>query len=142
MSKRYIQIQETLYCGIDVSAKSLAVAILRVGQPVEQTNFPNNAKGHNALIVWLRKAKSQAFQLVPHCCGFVAQQIVLNKLRGSRDVDFVFGRFYQDSACRQFRFCGFEHVCPIICDMRHKSYFISWYSSAWKFWGNHDLVRR
>jgi hypothetical protein len=58
-------IQETLYCAIGVSAKSLAVAILRVGQPVGQTNFPNNAKGHKALIVWLRKAKSQAFQLAP-----------------------------------------------------------------------------
>ena len=27
MSKRSIQIQEALYCGIDVSAKSLAVAV-------------------------------------------------------------------------------------------------------------------
>jgi hypothetical protein len=31
MSKRSIQTQETLYCGIDVSAKSLAVAIQRRG---------------------------------------------------------------------------------------------------------------
>ena len=56
MSKRSIQIQETLYCGIDVSAKSLTVAIQRVGQPVEQTSFPNNPNGHKALIGWLRKA--------------------------------------------------------------------------------------
>ena len=55
MSKRSIQIQETLYCGIDVSAKSLTVAIQRVGQPVEQTSFPNNPNGHKALIVWLRQ---------------------------------------------------------------------------------------
>jgi hypothetical protein len=34
MSKRSIQIQETMYCGIDVSAKSLTVATQRVGQPV------------------------------------------------------------------------------------------------------------
>jgi transposase len=58
MSKRSIQIQETLYCGIDVSAKSLAVAIQHVGQPVEQRSFPNDLNGHRALIVWLRKAKS------------------------------------------------------------------------------------
>ncbi len=57
MSKRSIQIQETLYCGIDVSAKSLTMAIQRVGQPVEQRSFPNNPNGHRALIVWLRKAK-------------------------------------------------------------------------------------
>jgi transposase len=58
MSKRSIEIQETLYCGIDVSAKSLTVAIQRAGQPIEQRSFPNNPNGHRALIVWLRKAKS------------------------------------------------------------------------------------
>jgi transposase len=58
MSKRSIQIQETLYCGIDVSAKRLTVAIRRVDQPVGQTSFPNNPNGHKALIVWLRKVKS------------------------------------------------------------------------------------
>jgi transposase len=35
------------------------VAIQRVHQPVEQRSFPNNPIGHKALIVWLRKAKSQ-----------------------------------------------------------------------------------
>jgi hypothetical protein len=54
MSKRSTQIQETLYCGIDVSAKSLTVAIQSVGQPVEQRSFSNNPNGHRALIVWLR----------------------------------------------------------------------------------------
>jgi transposase len=56
MSKR--SIQETTYCGIDVSAKSLTVAIQREHQQVEQRSFPNNPIGHKALIVWLRKAKS------------------------------------------------------------------------------------
>jgi hypothetical protein len=42
MSKRSIQIQETLHCGIDVSAKSLNVAIQRVGRPAEQSSFPNS----------------------------------------------------------------------------------------------------
>ncbi len=36
MGKRSIQVQETIYCGIDVSAKSLSVAIQGVHQPVEQ----------------------------------------------------------------------------------------------------------
>jgi transposase len=58
MSQRSLQVQETMYGGIDVSAKSLAVAIQRVRQPVEQKSFPNNPNGHRALIVWLRKAKS------------------------------------------------------------------------------------
>lgn len=47
-----------MYCGIDVSAKSLTVAIQRVHQPVEQRSFPNTTVGHKARIVWLRKAKS------------------------------------------------------------------------------------
>ncbi|MBB5319292.1 transposase [Tunturiibacter empetritectus] len=59
MSKRSILVQETMYCGIDVSAKSLIVVIQRGHQRVEQKNFPNNSNGHKALIVWLRKAKSQ-----------------------------------------------------------------------------------
>lgn len=58
MSKRSLQVQQTMYCGIDVSAKSLTVAIQRMRQPVEQRSFPNNPIGHKALIVWLRKAKS------------------------------------------------------------------------------------
>jgi transposase len=58
MNKRSIQIQETLYCGIDVSAKTLTVAIQRVGKPIEQNSFTNNQIGHRALIVWLLKAKS------------------------------------------------------------------------------------
>ena len=58
MSKRSIHVQEIRYCGIDVSAKNLIVAIQRVHQPVEQRSFPNTSVGHRALIVWLRKAKS------------------------------------------------------------------------------------
>jgi transposase len=58
MSKRSIQVQETMYCGIDVSAKSLTVAIQQVQRPVEQRSFPNTSVGHKALLVWLRKTKS------------------------------------------------------------------------------------
>jgi hypothetical protein len=66
MSKRSILVQETIYCGIDVSAKSLTVAIQRVHQPVEQRSFPNAFVGHKALIVWLRKAKSTVS--IPFSC--------------------------------------------------------------------------
>ena len=58
MSKRSIQVLETIYCGIDVSAKSLTVAMQRVHQPVEQSSFPNTSVAHKALIVWLRKVRS------------------------------------------------------------------------------------
>ncbi len=58
MRKRSIHVQETVYCGIDVSAKSLTVAIKPMHRPVEQKIFPNNPIGHGALIAWLRKAKS------------------------------------------------------------------------------------
>lgn len=54
MSKRSSQTRETLYCGIDVSARSLTVAIQGLGHPVDQRSFPNNRNGHSALIVWLR----------------------------------------------------------------------------------------
>jgi hypothetical protein len=36
MTKQCIYVQETLNCGIDVSTKSLTVAIQRVRQPVER----------------------------------------------------------------------------------------------------------
>jgi transposase len=41
MSKIHL-IQGTQYCRIDINAKSLIVAIQRVGRPVEQRNFSNN----------------------------------------------------------------------------------------------------
>lgn len=57
MSKRSMQVEETMYCGIDVSARSLTAAMQRLNLPVEQRSFPNTSVGHKALIVWLRKAK-------------------------------------------------------------------------------------
>lgn len=41
------------YCGIDVSASSLAVAIQWQDQAVQQREFVNDARGHKALIAWL-----------------------------------------------------------------------------------------
>ncbi len=45
-----------LYCGIDVSAETLAVAVQPEGSAgFEQREFANSAAGHRQLIVWLRK---------------------------------------------------------------------------------------
>lgn len=48
----------------------------------------------------------EAFRLARHCCSFVAQQIHLDKVRGVPDIALQNGRYYQDYAGRQFRFCG------------------------------------
>jgi transposase len=50
--------QASVFCGIDVSRESLAVAVLRPDHPIEQREFANSASGHKALITWLSKSKS------------------------------------------------------------------------------------
>jgi len=57
MGNRSVATKATQYCGIDVSAASLAVAIICEGYPTEQRNFPNDTGGHKSLIAWLRKHK-------------------------------------------------------------------------------------
>ena len=47
--------QAMLYCGIDVSAASLAVALQPLEGAVEQREFDNTTAGHRALISWLVK---------------------------------------------------------------------------------------
>ena len=59
MSKRPTIVGETLFCGIDVSAKSLTVAIQEKNCPLEQRTFANTASGHKSLIAWLHKWKMQ-----------------------------------------------------------------------------------
>jgi len=51
--------QTTVFCGIDVSAATLAVAVIEADQPLQQREFANRASGHKALIGWLHKRKSQ-----------------------------------------------------------------------------------
>lgn len=58
MGKQSTLIDETLFCGIDVSAKSLTVAVQRK-HVVEQRTFVNSASGHKALISWLQKWKTR-----------------------------------------------------------------------------------
>jgi transposase len=52
--------QARVFCGIDVSRESLAVAVLTPDQPIEQREFANSASGHKALIAWLGKMKALA----------------------------------------------------------------------------------
>jgi hypothetical protein len=58
MSKQSTVVPEKLFCGVDVIAISLAVAIQREEKLIEERDFPNNASGHKLLIAWLRKRKA------------------------------------------------------------------------------------
>jgi transposase len=45
----------TIFCGIDVSARSLSVALIEQDPAVCQREFSNSASGHKALVAWLGK---------------------------------------------------------------------------------------
>jgi transposase len=60
MSKQVHSEQGMVFCGIDVSAATLAVAADRGDQRFEERVFENDARGHKALIGWLRKGKAPA----------------------------------------------------------------------------------
>ena len=45
----------TVFCGIDVSARSLSVALIEPDRSVTQREFANSASGHKALVNWLVK---------------------------------------------------------------------------------------
>jgi transposase len=45
----------TVFCGIDVSARSLSVALIDRDHAVSQREFANSASGHKALLAWLGK---------------------------------------------------------------------------------------
>ena len=47
--------QWTVFCGIDVSAATLDVALIEGDQPLQQRQFSNRASGHKALLGWLGK---------------------------------------------------------------------------------------
>lgn len=55
MKNRPIAIETTVFCGIDVSAATLAVAVIEHDQLVHQREFANRPSGHQELIVWLGK---------------------------------------------------------------------------------------
>lgn len=49
----------TVFCGIDVSARSLSVALIEQDHSISQREFANNASGHRALLGWLGKLKAK-----------------------------------------------------------------------------------
>lgn len=51
--------QASVFCGIDVSAETLAVAVIELNQPLQQREFANTAGGHKALLAWLGKNRVQ-----------------------------------------------------------------------------------
>lgn len=55
MSKQVVRVSSLLYCGIDVSAADLAVAVLLEGRPPRRKSFANHEAGHRLLIAWLGK---------------------------------------------------------------------------------------
>jgi transposase len=59
MSKPIQPIQAMVFCGIDVSAASLAVAVQQEDQRFEERVFDNSGGGHKALIGWLHKLKAR-----------------------------------------------------------------------------------
>src|SRR5580693_7633554 len=52
--KQSVPSQATVFCGIDVSAATLAVAVQQQKGMV-QREFPNSAAGHKQLVAWLGK---------------------------------------------------------------------------------------
>jgi len=52
--------QRIAFCGVDVSAATLAVALQQQDQPLQQHEFANTVAGHQALIAWLGKHGSTA----------------------------------------------------------------------------------
>jgi transposase len=55
MNKVFPASSSTVFCGIDVSARSLSVALIRPDGSVSQREFANSASGHKALLGWLGK---------------------------------------------------------------------------------------
>lgn len=59
MSKWICPVEATVFCGVDVSAASLAVAVIEPDASLQQRQFSNRASGHKALIGWLQKRKAR-----------------------------------------------------------------------------------
>jgi transposase len=60
MSKPIQPVQAMVFCGIDVSAATLNVAVQQENQRIEERVFDNTASGHKALTAWLQKGKLPA----------------------------------------------------------------------------------
>jgi transposase len=59
MNKQVSTPQATAFCGIDVSAASLAVALIKPDGSLAQREFSNSVVGHRALLAWLAKCSGR-----------------------------------------------------------------------------------
>ena len=58
-SERYPDAEvKKLFCGIDVGAEILVIAIMELGRPCVQREFANTVAGHKTLLNWLKKFKA------------------------------------------------------------------------------------
>jgi len=48
-----------LFCGIDVGAETLAIAVVELDRPCIQREFAKTITGHKALLTWLKKMEAQ-----------------------------------------------------------------------------------
>jgi transposase len=76
MSKLSLPPQTLLFCGIDVSAATLAVAVARQDSSFEQREFPNTDTGHRALIAWLVK-RGNAVRVSLEATGVYSMSLAL-----------------------------------------------------------------
>lgn len=58
MNKESRSEQTTVFCGIDVSAKTLAIAVQEEKESLSEREFANTSTGRKALIAWLHKRKA------------------------------------------------------------------------------------
>ncbi len=58
MDKPVTNVPASVFCGIDVSAKTLAVALIAPDQALLQRQFANRPSGHKQLLAWLGKCKA------------------------------------------------------------------------------------
>ena len=59
MHKSSKEVAKKVYCGIDVSAQTLAVALIEGESSLRQREFANGASGHRELIQWLGRGKAE-----------------------------------------------------------------------------------
>ena len=59
MNKLSIPTEASVFCGIDVSAATLAVAVIEKDRLIQQREFANRPNGHKGLVGWLGKRKAR-----------------------------------------------------------------------------------
>jgi len=77
MNKLVSSVPTTVFCGIDVSARSLAVALIVPEEPLARLEFSNSPSGHRELIVWLGKRKGARVRVSMEATGVYSLDLAL-----------------------------------------------------------------